>query len=85
MECPCEGKPPVYCAVCHLRKKPQGRSAPLEMANSLCDSDCHGYAAEPKSGCLWPNEKCAEYGYCCPDDPERDFDWNDAPDEGTEE
>jgi hypothetical protein len=44
------------CAVCGLRKKPRGRSAPMEMANSLCDYECPGYDEQPKSGHLWPNE-----------------------------
>lgn len=33
----------VRCDVCGLRKKPVGRSAPMEMANSLCDDECPGY------------------------------------------
>jgi hypothetical protein len=45
------------CIVCGLRKKPWGRSAPLEMANGLCDSDCEGYAQEPRAGHYWPDEK----------------------------
>lgn len=47
----------VMCVVCGLRKKPVGRSAPLEMANSLCDSDCPGYRQEPHPGYLWPGEE----------------------------
>jgi hypothetical protein len=50
----CERAP--ECAVCGLRKKPIGRSAPLEMANSLCDDDCSGYRLEPTPGHLWPGE-----------------------------
>lgn len=46
----------VYCAICGQRKKPVGRSAALEMANSLCDSDCPGYRQEPYPGQLWPGE-----------------------------
>ena len=53
----------VYCAVCSLRKKPRGRSAPLAMANSLCDSDCPGYYLEPYPGELWPNETREDFGY----------------------
>lgn len=53
----------VECAVCHLRKKPWGRSAPLAMANSLCDWDCPGYDTDPKPGCLWPGETEEEFGY----------------------
>jgi hypothetical protein len=50
----------VYCNVCKLRKKPIGRSAPLEMANSLCDYECQGYMQEPRPGQLWPGEECPE-------------------------
>lgn len=53
----------VDCTVCGLRKKPRGRSAPLEMANSLCDHECEGYNKDPKPGDLWPGEKRAEFGY----------------------
>lgn len=44
----------VYCGICRLRKKPVGRAASLEMANSLCDSDCDGYDIEPFVGNRWP-------------------------------
>lgn len=47
----------VTCSVCGLRKKPIGRSAPMEMANSLCDDDCDGYRRDPKPPHLWPNEE----------------------------
>lgn len=53
----------VYCTVCNLRKKPHGRSAPLEMANSLCDSECDGYALSPLPGYLWPSETAEDFGY----------------------
>jgi len=53
----------VDCTICGLRKKPQGRSAPLEMANSLCDSECPGYYEDPKPGSLWPGETQEEFGY----------------------
>jgi hypothetical protein len=46
-----------------MRKKPVGRSAPLPMANSLCDSDCRGYYEDPKPGELWPGEKRSDFGY----------------------
>jgi len=48
------------CDVCGLRKRPHGRSAPLEMAGGLCNSDCPGYNIEPKAGHLWPGEQ-ADY------------------------
>lgn len=53
----------VNCTVCGLRKKPIGRSAPPEMANSLCDHECAGYYDEPNPGVLWPGETREEYGY----------------------
>lgn len=53
----------VYCTVCNLRKKPIGRSAPLETANSLCDHECPGYYEDPKPGSLWPGETEEQFGY----------------------
>jgi len=53
----------VECTVCHRRKKPIGRSAPLEMANSLCDGDCKGYWQDPQPGQLWVGETREEFGY----------------------
>lgn len=53
----------VYCTVCHLRKNPRGRSAPIAIANSLCDRDCEGYALEPRAGDLWPGETEEDFGY----------------------
>lgn len=53
----------VDCIICGRRKKPIGRSAPLIMANSLCDSDCIGYYKDPKVGSLWPNETRQEFGF----------------------
>lgn len=53
----------VRCDECYLRKKPIGRSAPLVMANSLCDRDCPGYGKTPPPGDLWPGESRAEFGY----------------------
>lgn len=50
----CEAMP--YCAVCGLRKKPVGRSAPTEMANGLRDRYCPGYRQDPQPGHLWPGE-----------------------------
>jgi hypothetical protein len=54
----------VFCAECGQRKKPAGRSAPMEMAGSLCDDDCPGYRKEPRVGHLWPGETCDDFGYC---------------------
>lgn len=53
----------VECTVCHRRKKPRGRSAPLEMANSLCDHECTGYDQPPEPGFLWPGETREQFGY----------------------
>lgn len=53
----------VNCTVCGFRKKPVGRSAPLEMANSLCDHECPGYQEKPLPGSLWPGETREEFGY----------------------
>ncbi len=53
----------VYCVVCGLRKNPIGRSAPLEMANSLCDWECPGYKKDPQPSDLWPGETREEFGY----------------------
>ena len=54
----------VECVVCGRKKKPVGRSAPAEMANSLCDHECEGYWKEPIPGQLWPNETQEDFGYC---------------------
>lgn len=50
----------VECLTCGMRKNPRGRSAPLEMANSLCDWECPGYNEHPRPGHLWPNEELGE-------------------------
>ncbi len=57
----------VVCIWCDLRKRPRGRSAPLMLANSLCDHECPGYYAEPFPGDLWPGETDADFGYPCSD------------------
>ena len=53
----------VSCMTCGRRKKPRGRSAPMELARSLCDSECEGYYQEPFPGQLWPGETSEEFGY----------------------
>jgi hypothetical protein len=53
----------VNCTFCRRRKKPVGRSAPMELASSLCDHECEGYYLDPKPGHLWPGETQAEFGY----------------------
>lgn len=53
----------VTCKHCGLRKKPRGRAAALEMANSLCDDDCDGYDLHPYPGDLWPGETEEEFGF----------------------
>ena len=51
----------VTCNLCGQRKKPIGRSAPLEWY--LCDDECHGYHQDPKPGSLWMNESEEQFGY----------------------
>ncbi len=53
----------VNCVDCGLRKEPWGRSAPLEMANGLCDHECPGYDKDPRPGGLWPGESLREFGF----------------------
>lgn len=53
----------VDCTVCGRRKKPIGRSAPIEMGGSLCDWECHGYDLDPKPGELWPGETREDFGF----------------------
>ena len=53
----------VECRICGLRKKPRGRSAPLEMENSLCSYDCPGYDQIPHIGQLWPGETSEQFPY----------------------
>jgi len=48
----CERMP--VCIVCGRRKKPRGRSAPLE--TTYCDDDCSGYYLHEMPGHLWPGE-----------------------------
>jgi hypothetical protein len=52
------------CVVCGYRKKPVGRSAPLEL--HFCDSACPGYFEEPFPSHLWPEESEADFGYKVP-------------------
>lgn len=54
----------MECTKCHRMKKPVGRSAAAEMANSLCDDDCEGYREQPYPSQLWPGERCTDFGYC---------------------
>lgn len=53
----------VDCTVCHRRKKPVGRSAPIHMAGSLCDFECSGYYSVPQPGQLWPGERRRDFGF----------------------
>jgi len=53
----------VECTICGQHKTPRGRSAPLEMANGLCDWDCPGYREPPHPGDLWPGETREDFGY----------------------
>lgn len=47
----------AQCTTCGMSKKPVGRSAPLAMANGLCDHECPGYLEEPYPGHHWPGEQ----------------------------
>ena len=58
------GRSYVDCIVCDKFKKPWGRSAPMEMCGSYCDSDCKGYSVEPHADHLWPGEESPYEG--CP-------------------
>jgi hypothetical protein len=51
----------VICTTCNRTKKPIGRSAALEMANSLCDQECPGYNQPPYPGQLWPGETLEDF------------------------
>lgn len=51
----------VECAICGKRKKPVGRSAPVELY--MCNSECKGYYEDPHVGSLWPNESEYDFGY----------------------
>ena len=53
----------VDCNVCGRCKAPRGRSAPLDMASSLCDNECEGYNQSPLPGELWPGETREDFGY----------------------
>lgn len=55
-ECTTDCEARQVCVVCGMRKNPVGRSAPVEMANGLCDHECEGYYRDPKPGHLWPGE-----------------------------
>lgn len=58
----------VGCATCGRTKNPAGRSAPMEMASSMCHhSECPGYWQAPEPGHLWPGESEADFGYRVPD------------------
>ncbi len=54
---------PVKCATCGMTKAPIGRSVPLPMANSRCDSECPGHREDPYPRDLWPGEKREDFGY----------------------
>ncbi len=51
----------VKCAVCGAIKAPVGRSVPF--GSFYCDRNCTGFYLEPGSGCLWPGESEADFGY----------------------
>ena len=41
------------CTTCHKSKAPCGRSVPMEMVASLCNSDCEGYNQRPVPSSYW--------------------------------
>lgn len=43
-----------YCLVCGQRKKPRGRSVPVEAESGYCGYDCEGYMQDPQPGHEWP-------------------------------
>lgn len=47
---------PVDCKTCGLQKAPIGRSVPLEVGASLCNSDCR-YHQDPRPPHLWWSER----------------------------
>jgi hypothetical protein len=56
--------PTLTCTVCHRRKRPVGRSVPLEMEQHLCGGlgpdyreECPGYRMDPHPSSLWPGEE----------------------------
>lgn len=53
----------IYCTVCDKRKQPIGRSAPIALADVLCNDDCPGYRQEPYPEQLWPGETREEFGF----------------------
>lgn len=57
----------VICVACGRQKIPRGRSAPLEMANGLCDYECPWYDDEPYVGSLWPGETREQFGFPKPE------------------
>lgn len=48
------------CLVCGLLKKPWGRDVPMAAASGFCNSDCEGYAQDPKPGHFWPGESAED-------------------------
>ena len=56
----------VVCTMCKRRKKPHGRSAPMDW-HGCAQGECDGYNEDPKPGCLWPGETDADFGYDCCD------------------
>ena len=56
-DCTVECEATQRCTVCGRLKLPVGRSAPMAMHGSRCDShECEGYWKDPAPGHLWPGE-----------------------------
>ena len=49
----------VTCGTCGRTKNPHARSTAY---THQCSLSCPGYYDDPKPGCLWPGEACAEFG-----------------------
>ena len=46
------------CRTCGKRKQPQGRSAPVKMAGTLCHpTECPGCREDRQAGKSWPGEE----------------------------
>lgn len=53
------------CSVCHRTKQPIGRSAPMEMANGLCNYECDGYRQDPQPTAHWNDEDAKDCASGC--------------------
>jgi len=56
MDCTPECFAAPECTVCHMAKRPRGRSSPVALENGMCGFDCPGYFDDPYPGHEWPSE-----------------------------